>query len=155
MPRKPSGTAPRHPRRSQRFIDYFNRTFAKPFRWTYTGRPITADTVKRPPRGRKTGQANEKTAKPRLRWANNGELRRQPAATSSSPRPLRLCVSLFCPGGVRDEVPHAVTLFGVASVAAWLRFRNADISPGVSLADRIGRRKPLCIGRLTTEAILD
>jgi len=23
------------------FIDYFNRTFAKPFRWTYTGRPIT------------------------------------------------------------------------------------------------------------------
>ena len=30
------------------FIDYFNRTFARPFRWTYTGRPITADTVKRP-----------------------------------------------------------------------------------------------------------
>jgi hypothetical protein len=30
------------------FIDYFNRTFAKPFRWTYTGRPVTADTVKRP-----------------------------------------------------------------------------------------------------------
>ena len=30
------------------FIDYFNRTFAKPFRWTYTGRPITAETVKRP-----------------------------------------------------------------------------------------------------------
>lgn len=30
------------------FIDYFNRTFAKPFRWTYTGRPLTADTVKRP-----------------------------------------------------------------------------------------------------------
>jgi len=30
------------------FIDYFNRTFAQPFRWTYTGRPITADTVKRP-----------------------------------------------------------------------------------------------------------
>ena len=30
------------------FIDYFNRTFAKPFRWTYTGRPITAATTKRP-----------------------------------------------------------------------------------------------------------
>jgi len=30
------------------FIAYFNRTFAKPFRWTYTGRPVTAETVKRP-----------------------------------------------------------------------------------------------------------
>jgi transposase len=30
------------------FINYFNRTFAKPFRWTYTGRPVTAETVKRP-----------------------------------------------------------------------------------------------------------
>jgi hypothetical protein len=30
------------------FIDYFNRTFAQPFRWTYTGRPLTAETVKRP-----------------------------------------------------------------------------------------------------------
>lgn len=30
------------------FIDYFNRTFAKPFRWTYTGRPVSARTVKRP-----------------------------------------------------------------------------------------------------------
>jgi transposase len=30
------------------FIDYFNRTFAKPFRWTYTGRPVAATTVKRP-----------------------------------------------------------------------------------------------------------
>ena len=34
--------------RLQDFIDYFNRTFAKPFRWTYTGRPVTAETVKRP-----------------------------------------------------------------------------------------------------------
>jgi hypothetical protein len=24
------------------FIDYFNKTMAKPFRWTYTGRPLTA-----------------------------------------------------------------------------------------------------------------
>jgi len=30
------------------FIDYFNRTFAKPFRWTYTGRPTTDATAKRP-----------------------------------------------------------------------------------------------------------
>jgi len=30
------------------FIEYFNRTFARPFRWTYTGRPVTAETVKRP-----------------------------------------------------------------------------------------------------------
>ena len=30
------------------FIDYFNRTYARPFRWTYTGRPITAATTKRP-----------------------------------------------------------------------------------------------------------
>ena len=25
-----------------KFIDYFNRTMAKPFQWTYTGRPLTA-----------------------------------------------------------------------------------------------------------------
>ena len=25
-----------------KFIDYFNRTLAKPFKWTYTGRPLTA-----------------------------------------------------------------------------------------------------------------
>lgn len=30
------------------FIEYFNRTFAKPFRWTYTGRPVAASTTKRP-----------------------------------------------------------------------------------------------------------
>ena len=24
------------------FIDYFNRTMAKPFRWTYTGKPLAA-----------------------------------------------------------------------------------------------------------------
>jgi hypothetical protein len=24
------------------FIEYFNRVFAKPFRWTYTGRPLMA-----------------------------------------------------------------------------------------------------------------
>lgn len=30
------------------FIDYFNRTFARPFRWTYTGRPVKAQAVPRP-----------------------------------------------------------------------------------------------------------
>ena len=34
--------------RAKDVIDYFNRTFAKPFRWTYTGRPVTAETTKRP-----------------------------------------------------------------------------------------------------------
>ena len=24
------------------FIDYFNRTLAKPFRWTYAGKPLAA-----------------------------------------------------------------------------------------------------------------
>ncbi|MCP4419337.1 MAG: IS630 family transposase, partial [Chloroflexi bacterium] len=24
------------------FIDYFNRTLAKPFKWTYKGRPLVA-----------------------------------------------------------------------------------------------------------------
>jgi putative transposase len=28
--------------RTLRFIDYFNRTIAKPFKWTYTGRPLAA-----------------------------------------------------------------------------------------------------------------
>ena len=27
------------------FIDYFNRVFAKPFRWTYTGRPLMTKAV--------------------------------------------------------------------------------------------------------------
>jgi hypothetical protein len=30
------------------FIDYFNRTFAQPFRWTYTGRPVKAQQTPRP-----------------------------------------------------------------------------------------------------------
>ena len=30
------------------FIDYFNRTFARPFRWTYTGRPVKAQSNPRP-----------------------------------------------------------------------------------------------------------
>jgi transposase-like protein len=46
------------------FIDYFNRTFARPFRWTYTGRPVTAETVKRPATWKENWascQANGKT----------------------------------------------------------------------------------------------
>lgn len=31
-----------------RFIEYFNRTFARPFRWTYTGRPVATEPVRRP-----------------------------------------------------------------------------------------------------------
>lgn len=30
------------------FVSYFNKTFAKPFRWTYTGRPVKAVNLKRP-----------------------------------------------------------------------------------------------------------
>jgi len=30
------------------FIDYFNRTFAQPFRWTYTGRPVKVQHTPRP-----------------------------------------------------------------------------------------------------------
>lgn len=30
------------------FMDYFNRTFARPFRWTYTGRPVNAQPPPRP-----------------------------------------------------------------------------------------------------------
>ena len=30
------------------FIDYYNRTYAKPFNWTYTGRPIETSSTKRP-----------------------------------------------------------------------------------------------------------
>jgi len=29
-------------------FDYFNRTFAKPSRWIYTGRPVTAKMIKHP-----------------------------------------------------------------------------------------------------------
>ena len=29
------------------FIEYFNRTFAKPMRWTYTGRPVKNESIKR------------------------------------------------------------------------------------------------------------
>lgn len=31
-----------------RFIDYFNRTFAKPFNWTYAGKPTSSQSKQRP-----------------------------------------------------------------------------------------------------------
>jgi len=34
--------------RLQDFIAYFNRTFARPFRWTYTGRPLHTSRTQRP-----------------------------------------------------------------------------------------------------------
>jgi transposase len=48
------------------FIDYFNRTFARPFRWTYTGRPLKAAPAKRP----QTWKEN---------WAKRREAGRNPA----------------------------------------------------------------------------
>ncbi|MEZ6124181.1 MAG: hypothetical protein R3C49_13545 [Planctomycetaceae bacterium] len=31
------------------FVQYFNRTFARPFQWKHIGRPVRSDTIKRPP----------------------------------------------------------------------------------------------------------
>jgi hypothetical protein len=47
------------------FISYFNRTFAKPFEWNYTGRLVRTDTVKRPStwkENRATSQTNTQTS---------------------------------------------------------------------------------------------
>ena len=33
-----------------RFIDYFNEVFAKPFRWTFTGRPLQTGGLEKPGR---------------------------------------------------------------------------------------------------------
>jgi hypothetical protein len=46
------------------FIDYFNRTFAKPFRWTYTGRPVSAETVKRPATWKERWASRREDSKP-------------------------------------------------------------------------------------------
>ena len=32
------------------FIDYFNKVFAKPFRWTFTGRPLQTGGLENPKR---------------------------------------------------------------------------------------------------------
>ena len=45
------------------FIDYFNRTFAKPFRWTYTGRPLTAETSKRPATWKESWASRQENSK--------------------------------------------------------------------------------------------
>ena len=45
------------------FIDYFNRTFARPFRWTYTGRPITAETTKRPATWKESWASRQENSK--------------------------------------------------------------------------------------------
>ena len=34
----------------RRFIDYFNEVFAKPFRWTFTGRPLQTGGLEKPGR---------------------------------------------------------------------------------------------------------
>lgn len=45
----------------RRFLEYFNRVFAHPFRWTYTGRPLTATPPARyvPPHRRPTATKND------------------------------------------------------------------------------------------------
>ena len=42
------------------FIDYFNRTFAKPFQWNYTGRHVKPATIRRPSTW-KENRANSQT----------------------------------------------------------------------------------------------
>jgi len=44
------------------FIDYFNRTFARPFRWTYTGRPVNAQSPPRPRTWRENWPTPRQTA---------------------------------------------------------------------------------------------
>jgi hypothetical protein len=44
------------------FIDYFNRTFARPFRWTYTGRPVKAQPAPRPRTWRETWASSRQPA---------------------------------------------------------------------------------------------
>ena len=43
------------------FMDYFNTTFAKPFQWNYTGRPVRSDTIKRPSTWKEKWAASRKT----------------------------------------------------------------------------------------------
>jgi len=46
------------------FIDYFNRTFARPFRWTYTGRPVKAQAAPRPRTWRENWASSRQPASP-------------------------------------------------------------------------------------------
>jgi transposase len=41
------------------FIDYFNRTFAKPFNWTYTGKPTSSKANRRPRTWRENTQSKK------------------------------------------------------------------------------------------------
>ncbi len=41
------------------FIDYFNRTFAKPFNWTYTGKPTSSEADRRPRTWRENTQSKK------------------------------------------------------------------------------------------------
>lgn len=43
------------------FIGYFNRTFAKPFQWNYTGRRVRSDIVKRPSTWKENWAGSRKT----------------------------------------------------------------------------------------------
>ncbi len=45
------------------FIDYFNRTFVRPFRWTFTGRPTTAETVQCPATWKENGASCREDSK--------------------------------------------------------------------------------------------
>jgi hypothetical protein len=47
----------------ERFIEYFNLTFAKPFNWTYTGTPTNTKLVEKPKTWRQLWRANENTKK--------------------------------------------------------------------------------------------
>ena len=42
------------------FVNYYNRTYAMPFNWTYTGRPIQTPSTKRPRLWREVGKATRK-----------------------------------------------------------------------------------------------
>jgi len=51
------------------FIDYYNKTFARPFRWTYTGRPTKSQQPNRPRTWREI-------------WVEKREAGQQPALAS-------------------------------------------------------------------------
>jgi len=41
------------------FINYFNQTFAKPFNWTYNGKPTRSNTCTRPRTWREKTQSTK------------------------------------------------------------------------------------------------
>ena len=49
--------------RLSEFIHYFNETFAKPFNWTYTGRPITTSRDQRPKTWKERWRAHRESQK--------------------------------------------------------------------------------------------